>query len=333
MDKGAEPTPVPAQKKPRRRFRLWSRKSLLRLGLFYLIAVVIVGGCADQLLLFPSRGPISTSGKAVMVQTPTGGVELWAIRSDGMPPLGPAIHNGIELKEPAPEAYALGFVGNGSRAEVECENFVRYFSQHTVVLYVMNYPGFGASEGKAKVASIPAAALAAYDYVAKKAHGKPIFLVGHSMGTTAALYVATQRPVAGLILHNPPPLRQLIMGRFGWWNGWIAASMVCHAVPDELESLRNAPKVDRPAVFLLAGRDTLVTPPYQMKVVDAYAGPKKLIHLPSYGHNDPVEDNDLPEVWSAVEWMWNANGLKAVNPSTTAVDSAGAVSESSTHGK
>jgi pimeloyl-ACP methyl ester carboxylesterase len=287
-----------------RRLPLFNRKSLLRLLFLWSVLMVLVGAFANQLLLHPTRYPIDTAGKPVMVSTPNGAFQLWAIRSDGAPPLGPAIHNHIEIKSPEPEAYVLGFIGNGSRAEMECENFVRDFSQHTVLLYVMNYPGFGDSEGSAKVAAIPPAALAAYDYVAERAHGKPIFLMGHSLGTTVALYVATQRPVAGLILHNPPLMHELIMGRFGWWNGWIAASMVARAVPRELESIPNAKTLDVPAVFLLAGRDTLVTPHYQQMVADAYHGPKRLIHLPTYGHNDPIEDNDLPTVWDSVEWMW-----------------------------
>jgi alpha-beta hydrolase superfamily lysophospholipase len=294
--------PVPGKR--RKRFRLWSRGSIIRLAILWGIGMVALGACADKLLLFPSRGPLDTVGKPVMVSTPNGAVQLWATRSDGAPPLGSEFHHHVEIKSPEPEAYVLGFVGNGSRAEIECENFVRDFSRHTVVLYVMNYPGFGDSDGPAKVAAIPPAALAAYDYVAKQAHGKPIFVMGHSLGTTAALYVATQRPVAGLILHNPPPMHELIMGRFGWWNGWIAASMVARAVPAELQSIPNAKKVDVPAVFLLAGKDTLVTPRYQQMVVDAYHGPKRLIHLPAYGHNDPVDDNDLPTVWEAVDWMW-----------------------------
>jgi pimeloyl-ACP methyl ester carboxylesterase len=284
---------------------------MIRLAILWGIGMVALGACADKLLLFPSRGPLDTAGKPVMVSTPSGAVQLWAIRSDGAPPLSSVVHNHVEIKSPEPQAYVLGFVGNGSRAEIECENFVRDFSQHTVLLYVMNYPGFGGSDGSAKVAVIPQAALAAYDYVAEQAHGKPIFLMGHSLGTTAALYVATQRPVAGLILHNPPPMHQLILGRFGWWNGWIAASMVARAVPPELESIPNAKRLDIPAVFLLAGRDTLVTPPYQQMVVDAYHGPKRLIRLPAYGHNDPIEDNDLPTVWDAVEWMWQHSAAQA----------------------
>jgi uncharacterized protein len=297
MTTGAEP-------KKKRQIVLWNKRSLLRLLMLYVIAMVTVGGCADKLLLFPSRDPLDSAGKPVMVPTPGGAVQLWAIRSDGYSPLGNVVHNHVEIKAPEPEAYALGFIGNGSRAEFECENFVRDFSRHTVLLYVMNYPGYGGSEGSAKIAAIPPAALAAYDYVATQAHGKPIFCMGHSLGTTAAMYVATQRPVAGLILHNPPPMHELIMGRFGWWNGWIAASMVARAVPTEMESIPNGKKLDTPAVFLLAGKDTLVTPRFQQMVVDAYHGPKQLIPLPAYSHNDPVDDNDLPRVWQAVDWMW-----------------------------
>jgi len=42
----------------------------------------------------------------------------------------------------------------------------------------------------------------------------------------AALSVAARRPVAGLVLQNPPPLRQLIMGHYGWWNLWLVAGAV-----------------------------------------------------------------------------------------------------------
>ena len=59
--------------------------------------------------------------------------------------------------------------------------------------------------------------------------------------------------------------------------------MVARAVPPQLQSIPNAKTLDIPAVFLLAGRDTLVTPHYQQMVVDAYHGPKQLIHLPTYG--------------------------------------------------
>src|SRR6185312_16802983 len=101
-----------------------------------------------------------------------------------------------------------------------------------VEIWSMNYTGYGQSSGSARLSTIAPSALATYDELNRRAAGRPIFVSGHSIGTTAALYVAAHRPVAGLILHNPPPLRQLINGRFGWFDFWIASSRVAAAVPD-----------------------------------------------------------------------------------------------------
>jgi hypothetical protein len=38
--------------------------------------------------------------------------------------------------------------------------------------------------------------------------------------------VAANRPCAGLVLTNPPPLRNMILQRFGWWNLWLLATPV-----------------------------------------------------------------------------------------------------------
>jgi uncharacterized protein len=290
----------------RKRLRGW--RLIRRCGVG-LIACLVIGcalmGCwANTLLLHPSRGAILADASESDIATPVGNMQMWGVDTD------PA--------DGEPQAYVLGFVGNGSRAEIEVTKFSRYFQRHPVRLLVMNYPGFGDSEGKAHLASIAPAALAVYDSVGAEANGKPIFVMGHSMGTTVALYVGRMRPVAGLILHNPPPLRQLILGRFGWWNLWIGASSVALAVPTEMESLENEKYITKPpAIFLMAGRDTLVTPPYQKMVGDVYRGPKRLIHLPEYGHNDPVDCDDLPRVLDAVDWMWGYS-FAATTPAVTA---------------
>ena len=97
------------------------------------------------------------------------------------------------------------------------------------------------------------AALAGYDAVAARAEGRPILAAGHSMGTVPALMVAARQKIAGVVLHNPPPLRELIQGRFGWWNLWLGSSLVARGVPRELDSLSNARESECPAVFILAG--------------------------------------------------------------------------------
>jgi pimeloyl-ACP methyl ester carboxylesterase len=64
---------------------------------------------------------------------------------------------------------------------------------------IFDYRGYGFSSGTADVMDFRKDALAEYDYAAKLAGG-PVVVYGYSMGTAMAAYVASQRPVAGIIL-------------------------------------------------------------------------------------------------------------------------------------
>jgi pimeloyl-ACP methyl ester carboxylesterase len=128
-------------------------------------------------------------------------------------------------------------------------------------------------------------------------------LFGTSIGATAALHVAAQRPIAGLILHNPPPLRELILRRFGWWNLWLLAGPVAMQIPRDLDCITNAKATRTPAIFLLAEKDQIVPPRFQRLVVEAYAGEKRVIELRGAHHNDPIEGTGLLDLNDSLDWM------------------------------
>jgi pimeloyl-ACP methyl ester carboxylesterase len=248
---------------------------------------------ADHLILFPSRHPIPTGGETRLTTLgPKGTVEIWSLRSDA-----------CKGREPA--AMVLHFVGNASRAEAEGRYVVDQWRDWPVEVWAVNYPGYGDSDGSAKLASIPPAALAAYDAIKSHANGRPIFISGRSIGTTAALYVAAHRPCSGVILHSPPPLRRLILGHHGWWNGWLAAVPVALRVPGDLDSLQNAEQVHAPAILIQSGSaDNVVPPKYQQMVFDAYAGPKEFVRMPLAGHGSPVNGESRKQFKECVDRMW-----------------------------
>ncbi len=285
-----------------------SRKRRLRRVLTYLavyaIFAMVLSGCADRLILFPTRDAIAVPGASRReVKTSTGSVEVWTMPS--------AAAAGRE-----PQAFVLHFVGNGDRAEWGLGDVARQWAELPVEAWSVNYPGYGGSSGSARLKAIGPAALAAYDELKRHAGSRPIFVSGHSIGTTAALHVAANRPGAGLVLHNPPPLRNLILGKFGWWNLWLAAGPVALHVPSDLDSIANAKKSHAPSIFLLAAHDSLVPPAYQQKVVDAYAGPKHVLRLRDYGHNDLVAGAELQRLQTELEKLLE----KTVGP---AVESSG----------
>ena len=206
------------------------------------------------------------------------------------------------------------FIGNADRAEAAAY-YCGGLGDRPVEVWAVNYPGFGGSTGPARLKAIAPAALAAYDALAKHANGKPIFVSGRSLGTTAALHVAANRPVAGCVLCSPPPLRNLILGHYGWWNLWLIAGPVALSVPSDLDSLRNAPKVHRPGRLRRDGQRRLVPSKYQRKVSGAYAGEKRIVRLPKSGHNAVLDENENRQYEQALDWLWRRGSKSSVERS------------------
>ena len=177
------------------------------------------------------------------------------------------------------------------------------WNDRAVEIWGMNYPGFGGSTGPARLSRIGPGALATFDELKHHADDRPIVAFGTSIGATAALHVTAQRAVAGLILHNPVPLRQIILRRFGWWNLWLLAGSVALQIPRDLDSIANAKAIRAPAIFLLAEKDEVVPPRYHRLVVNAYAGEKRVIQLPGAYHNDPIESTALANLNNALDWL------------------------------
>lgn len=273
--------------------RLLSRQRIAAYATLYLAFLTF--GCAisltDRLVMIPSTQPVKLNDieRVTIDVGPLRTVDLYRRTS----------------ATTRPEAYALEFIGNGDRAEWIASLAPTKFGGHRVESYAMNYPGYGRSTGPARLKTSAEAGLIAYDWLRKRAGNRPIFVTGRSLGTTVALHVAANRPdVAGLVLTNPPPLRQLIRGNFGWWNLWLVAVPVSWGVPGELNSIANAKRVQVPAVFFSSGSDELVPPKYQHMVIDAYAGEHHVVTQQSAGHNDGASGPDAERLADELRWLW-----------------------------
>jgi hypothetical protein len=250
----------------------------------------------DHLILFPTKTPIHAGG-AVRKTIPfeEGQLEMWIAQSR------------LAQSKGRPDIYLLRFYGNADRAEHWPAEEAEIWNDRAVEIWAVNYPGFGGSTGPARLSKIGPAALAAFDELKRHAADTPIVPFGTSIGATAALHIAARRPVAGLVLQNPPPLREMILRRFGWWNLWLLAGPVALQIPKDLDSIANAKAIHAPGIFLLAEKDEVVPPPYHRLVVEAYAGEKRLISLRDSYHNDPLEGTAMTDLSNALDWLLAAN--------------------------
>jgi uncharacterized protein len=246
----------------------------------------------DRLVLFPTTNRIDAGG-AVRKTIPfqAGDLEIWTARST------------LADRRGQPTIYVLRFYGNADRADRWVAAEADMWNNRAVEVWGMNYPGFGGSTGPVRLSRLGPAALAAFDELQKTAGDRPIIVFGASLGTTTALHIAAHRKIAGLILHNPPALRQIILRQFGWWNLWLFAGPMAYKLPADLDSVANARAVHVPAIFLLAEKDEVVAPKFQRLVVDAYAGEKRIIPLPGAGHNSPIEGAGLANFHQALDWL------------------------------
>jgi uncharacterized protein len=256
--------------------------------------LLMLTGCADRLILYPSTGPIDAPGaQAHYIPFEGGKLEVYCARSPGVKAGG------------EPEAYVLSFVGNAARAEAVAGWEAMLWKEKPVEVWAVNYPGYGKSTGPASLGRLAPAGLAAYDALAAHGNGRRIFVRGESLGTTVALRVAAQRDVAGLVLRAPVPLRSLILGHFGWWNLWLGAGVVAMGVPDQLDSLANAARCQAPAAFVLIETDEIVPVSYQRMVLGAYRGRTRIIEHAAADHNGALTAAAARELDAAVDWMWN----------------------------
>jgi hypothetical protein len=264
---------------------------LITIGVVYLI-VMFFGHLPDHLILFPTRTPIDAGGairKTVPFQD--GEFEVWTAKSHRAQQQGRA------------DIFILRFYGNADRADRWAAAEAEMWNDHAVEIWGVNYPGFGGSTRPARLSRIGPAAVTAFDELKRYAGNRPIVSFGASIGATAALHVAAQRPVAGVILHNPPPLREMILRQFGWWNLWLLAGPIALQMPRDLDSIANARAIHAPAIFLLAQRDEVVAPRFHRLVVNAFAGEKRVIELHGAYHNDPIEGAALADLNDALSWL------------------------------
>lgn len=241
-----------------------------------------LAGCADTVILHPTSEPVETAADRRVI----GELELWTTRAQDDP-------------GGAPEIYVLSFIGKGDRAERRAAVESGLWRGQRAEVWVLNYPGYGGSAGPAKLDRIPPAALAAFDEIHRAASGRPVLVSGNSLGAAVALWVAANRPVHGLVLRDAPPLRELILGRHGWWNLWLGAWIVTLQIPDELDSIANARMGSAPAVFIVSQDDRIVPPSYQGDVIDAYGGPKSVIPVAG-GHSRRLAPHDEDLVRAAL---------------------------------
>ena len=175
-------------------------------------------------------------------------------------------------------SVVLAFMGNADNAN----NYFDKVAGTKSAWFLVNYRGYAEQAGSPSEKVLKADALQWYDQLKKhpQINNKKIFVLGRSLGTGLAVYVAAQRSVAGVVLITPyDTLINVAQKKYPFYPvKWLLNT--------EMDSLSLAPKINVPALFLVAGKDNII-PRYHADALYAAWGASSLWReFSDMGHND-----------------------------------------------
>ncbi|MFT3784519.1 MAG: hypothetical protein QM790_21105 [Nibricoccus sp.] len=241
--------------------KLLLRTPLILIGLAGAMFALV--GCASvqrKLLYFPSHLPLATE-------------------------LTPWLHNGEtigyarEVKEP--EAVWLMLHGNGGQAAHRASALSCFSPRDSV--FVLEYPGYGNRSGKPSLTAINEAARTAYALLRARFPSRPLCVVGESLGTGPACFLATSpTPPEKLVLIVPyDELARVAKEHYPF----LPVRLIMR---DNWNNLQSLARYNGPLEIFAERFDTVI--PIAHAQTLAASKPQSVFHELIGGHNDWTRD-------------------------------------------
>lgn len=261
--------------------------AVLALTGLYIVCVVGLTLAQRRLMYFPCH----TSLREIEAEMSKAGFQKWQNAK------GDFIGWVRKAGEPAHKSVLL-FHGNAGCAPGWVHYADGYQSQAKADFYILEYPGYGGRRGKPSKQSILNAADEAVHSVAN--HCK-LFVVGESLGTGPACYVAGKfdSEVNGLLLTAPYNNMRAVA------RSHLPLFPIRWMLKDNYTSDLWLQNYHGPLATILAEKDSVVPHELGQKLFDDYRGPKKLWMQNNATHDDV---HQFPAtLWAEVIAFWKAN--------------------------
>jgi pimeloyl-ACP methyl ester carboxylesterase len=257
--------------------------------LLYLFGGFMVLGMAlyltqDHLLFHPR--PLQTQIQQWIAQTYPH-AQLTITAADGT-----QLQGWLIKKPVAQEKLPLIIYFGGNAEEVSGMAYhAQRFNGWAVLL--INYRGYGLSEGKPNEKNLFSDAITIFDAMTREPFidMQNIIVMGRSLGTGVAVYLAAHRPVAGVILVTPFDSITHVAQRH---LPWFPVSLL---LKHPFNSLALAPSITKPMLALVGQQDTLISPRHAYRLVEKWAGEYEIRLIPNANHNN-ISDTEV--YWEAI---------------------------------
>ncbi len=186
------------------------------------------------------------------------------------------------------EVTLLWFHGNSGNISHRLDNILMLNQRLGVGILIIDYRGYGLSEGKPSERGLYMDAEAALDYLVTDLGLDPereIALLGRSLGAGVAVEMATRHRVRGVILESGfTSIREMADSS----DSFLPIPIVLMLFEARYDSISKIGRVESPVMILHGDRDDTV--PYRMaeKLYGAANDPKTLYPIRGASHNDTV---------------------------------------------
>ena len=182
----------------------------------------------------------------------------------------------IVLNQGKKEAI-LYFGGNAEAVVYSAEDFLSAFPLQTV--YLLNYRGYGGSSGQPSEAGIFADALFLFDKVLEKQ--AIISVIGRSLGSGVATYLASKRPVEKMALISPfDSITSVAQNIYMIFPVFLM-------LLDKYDSISRVKEIEAKTIILVAEHDEVIPRKHSQRLIDEFPPEQISVKIiADSGHND-----------------------------------------------
>lgn len=214
---------------------------LLLIVIGYILAALYLYINQRSMIYFPHKGPSDLHDATFEIENDGHILKGWVVN-------------------PERQKAIIYFGGNSERIEGNIAAFQKLFPLYS--LYLLNYRGFGESDGKPTEAGLYRDALAIYDQL--KAEHPHISVIGRSLGSGVATWLAASRKVEKLILITPFDSAQQVAQKV---YPYFPMSLL---LKDKHDSWSRAHQIDSRILMIIASNDTIISREHSDRLAEQF---------------------------------------------------------------
>jgi len=171
------------------------------------------------------------------------------------------------------------FGGNGEEVSLNIEMMERELAANVVLV---NYRGYGQSDGVPREKALKADALTIYDYILTNYPVRPdsVIAAGRSLGTGVAAWLAWKKEIPRLILVSPfDGIDRVAANHFPGWLVWLTLG-------DKYRTIDFADQITSKTLVIASENDEVVPVKHSRRLYESLTCDKQMVNVNTAGHND-----------------------------------------------